>query len=227
MWINDINPDLIFFWIWAQRAPDRLASEILRLKKQTTDGKALFLALRAMNPATLTDMERAVRFFVMNRISFSGLGDAGGFSESAFYHRFTDSSIARVADLGKVLDGVRITNTDYADVLNGGDACTFTFLDPPYLIAAPSRLYGSNGIWHTQFDHAEFAERMKTCPHTWIITYDDTPIIRRNFRFASFHCWDMPYGMTNAKRPIARTGRELIIMRHPHPQDDDASPYAS
>ena len=45
------------------------------------------------------DFERAVRFFILNRITFSGTVDSGGYSKQAFEHMFTFSSIERVMQL--------------------------------------------------------------------------------------------------------------------------------
>ena len=60
----------------------------------------------------------------------------------------------------------------------------FIFLDPPYWKATESKLYGVRGTLHTTFDHAQFAENMRKCQHKWLITYDDSPVIRELFDFA-------------------------------------------
>jgi len=127
VWINDVNYDLYCFWKQAQLDVQTLASEVLRIKQDTKDGRELFKHLTADCSAKMTDFQRAVRFFVLNRITFSGTVDAGGYSEQAFKRRFTDSSIKRLSKLADVLQkDVRITNLDYADVLQeGGDNGTF------------------------------------------------------------------------------------------------------
>ena len=82
--------------------------------------------------SSLPEFERAVRFFVLNRITFSGIVESGGYSQLAFETRFTDLSIERLKKLGRVLEGVRITNEDYRELLKDGGKNIFTFLDPPY-----------------------------------------------------------------------------------------------
>ena len=101
-------------------------------------------------------MGLAVAFFVLNRITFSGLVEAGGFSQQAFEGRFTQSAVERVAQMGELLQGVKITNLDYRQLLNNDSKTIFTFLDPPYLVATKSKLYGKNGILHTDFSHEDF-----------------------------------------------------------------------
>lgn len=217
IWINDLNPELYYFWKIAQLDSEKLAGESLRMKREKADGQSLFDELVNIDVNSLSEMERAVRFFVLNRITFSGVVESGGYSKQAFEGRFTDSSIERVSKLGRLLDGVRITHLDYREVLSGGGREVFTFLDPPYYKATKSKLYGRNGILHTDFNHDEFAAAMKACPHHWLITYDDSPEIRRNFDFASITEWELQYGMNNYKQGKADKGSELFISNYELP----------
>lgn len=211
VWINDLNADLACFWTCAQADMHRLAKEIRRVKRTCRNGRRLFERLRSEDTGRLSEFDRAVRFFVLNRIGFSGTVDAGGYSEAAFRARFTDSSIDRLLQLERALEGVRITNLDYKDVVRAGGEDVFVFLDPPYLAATRSKLYGRDGALHLAFDHDEFAREMRGCPHRWLITYDDSPQIRRNFAFAHIDEWQLQYGMNNFKQGQAAKGRELFI----------------
>lgn len=218
-WVNDVNPELYFFWKHAQIDSEELARQVLEIKKNNSNGRKLFDRLVTVDVATLTELERAIRFFVLNRITFSGLVEAGGYSQQAFDQRFTMSAIERVAPLGELLQDVKITNLDYRKLLEKGDKTIFTFLDPPYLKAAKSRLYGRNGVLHTDFNHDEFAKATKNCKHSWLITYDDSPEIRRNFRFANVRKWELQYGMNNYRQGKADKGNELFISNYPFPQN--------
>lgn len=213
-WINDINPELFFFWKHAQVDSEKLTREVLKIKKNNPNGRNLFNRLVAVDALKLNELERAVRFFVLNRITFSGLVEAGGYSQQAFDGRFTQSAIERVAQLGELLQGVKISNLDYRKLLMNGKKNVFTFLDPPYLAATKSKLYGKNGILHTEFSHDEFAQTMKTCKHSWLITYDDSQEIRNNFKFANIHEWELQYGMNNYKQGKAEKGKELFIYNY-------------
>ncbi|MCC7118416.1 MAG: DNA adenine methylase [Anaerolineales bacterium] len=214
-WINDLNRDLYLFWKYAQADAYTLANEVAKIKKQTQDGRQLFEELVSINLEQWPDMDRAVRFFVLNRITFSGTVDSGGFSSQAYQTRFTDSSIQRLVGLGPLLAGVKITNKEYKEVLQGGGKDTFTFLDPPYLKATKSKLYGKKGDLHANFNHAKFAEDVQACRHFWLITYDDTPEIWDNFSFASeIQKWELQYGMNNYKQSKAGKGSELFISNY-------------
>ena len=213
-WINDLKPELYCFWKQVQANSERLAAEVRRIRTTRDDGRELFIELTSANTSELSELERAVRFFVLNRIAFSGVVESGGYSQSAFSHRFTESSIERLAVLGRLLKGVRITCLDYRELLADGDREIFTFLDPPYFAATKSRLYGKKGILHTEFNHDEFASEMRRCRHSWLITYDDSPEIRANFDFANIHSWELQYGMNNYKQGRAEKGKELFIANY-------------
>lgn len=105
-----------------------------------------------------TDVERAAKFFVVNRSCFSGCM-TGGFSGA----RFTESCI-------KVLDLRNLTfmNMDYEALLDVYPD-TFAYLDPPY---DQPNLYLS-----APFDHKRLALKLKGRKN-WVMSYNDTPLIR-------------------------------------------------
>ena len=184
-WINDLNYDLFCFWRTAQTELDELLAAVAAVKERAHDGRKLFTQLTAdCRPEELSAFERAVRFFVLNRITFSGTVEAGGYSQKAFESRFTHSSVERLARLKEVLtEDVRVTNADYEQLLAAPGRDVFIFLDPPYLSATKSKLYGRKGALHTSFDHERFARALRACRHKWLITYDDSPAVRANFKF--------------------------------------------
>jgi DNA adenine methylase len=218
IWLNDLNPELYYFWKYAQIDSEKLACEVLNMKNKKTDGHALFNELVNVKIQYLSEFERAIRFFVLNRITFSGTVESGGYSQAAYEKRFTFSSIERLAYIGQLLNGVKITNSDYKEVIRQDGKDVFIFLDPPYLKAAKSKLYGKKGILHTMFDHISFAHQMRECKYLWLITYDDCHEIRKNFSYAHLYEWQLQYGMNNYKQGKADKGNELFIMNYciPH-----------
>lgn len=211
--INDLNYDLYCFWKIAQNNIEEFVEEVKRIKEEEKDGRELFNYL-VENDNNLSDFDRAVRFFVLNRITFSGTVDSGGYSEQAFQKRFTDSSIERLALLSEPLQGVKICHGDYEEHLFQEGDDVFIFLDPPYLRQAKSKLYGKNGDLHVGFDHERFARNMKKCKHKWLITLDNTPEIWEMFSFAYIYEWELQYGMNNYKKKNAKKGKELFISNY-------------
>ena len=219
-WINDLNYDLYCFWKEVRDSAPNLVATLREIHTTTTDGRALFEKLTQakdhlnQNRNALCEFQRAVRFFVLNRITFSGIVDSGGYSQSAYEKRFTDSSIERVKNISPYLAGTKITNGDYTEALCQDGEDVFIFLDPPYWKATESKLYGVRGTLHSAFDHARFAENMRKCQHKWLITYDDSPVIRELFAFAEIQEWTLQYGMNNYRKTSAAKGDELFIKNY-------------
>jgi DNA adenine methylase len=212
IWINDLNQELFLFWQFAQSDIDKLVQEVHAIKNKYTDGKLLFTEFTTIDINKISDFQRAIRFFILNRITFSGTVESGGFSQEAFHKRFTNSSIERLEQLENILTAnIKITNLDYSHLLNAEGKDVFIFLDPPYFSATKSKLYGKDGNLHTSFDHQKFAELVKQCHHRWLITYDDSPQIRENFKWANICEWELQYGMNNYKQNKAAKGKELFI----------------
>lgn len=213
-WINDLYPELFQFWRYVQEDISSMLQQITEWKEQFTDGKLLHRFL-ADNIAGFTPLQTAAAFFVFNRITFSGTTEAGGFSNQAFTHRFTQSSITRLAQLNQLMGGVNISNLDYSFVANAPGNNVFVFLDPPYYAATKSALYGKNGSLHKVFDHQRFAETMQNCPHKWLITYDNSAYIKDLFSFAYITEWNLMYGMRNQTETSNQLGSELFISNYP------------
>jgi DNA adenine methylase len=212
-WVNDLYSELYKFWEITQKDVDTLIAKVYEWKEKYTIGKELYQFLND-NLKKFNDLERAAAFFVYNRITFSGTTLSGGYSEGAFTGRFTESSIKRLNDLGKVINGSLITNYDYEELLKKEGENVFIFLDPPYYSATKSALYGKNGHLHKSFDHKRFSENMKNCMHKWLITYDDSEYIRNLFSFAHITSWNLTYGMRNITENSDQTGKELFISNY-------------
>lgn len=212
-WINDLNYDLICFWRAARDHNALLVERLIALKRAYPEGRALWAYLQTAE-SQRDDLERAARFFALNRITFSGVVDSGGYSQQAFERRFTDSAIERVRRLAPMLADVEITYGDYMTLLQAQGNNVFIFLDPPYWRATDSRLYGVDGVLHTTFDHTRLAQALRTCQHRWLATYDDSPPVRRLFSFAHIAAWQLQYGMNNVKRLTTPKGNELFIRNY-------------
>lgn len=207
-WINDAYFELFEFWQQTQIDANDLCEKIIALKNQFADGKGLYQFLKN------NDSDIATAFFIFNRITFSGTTLSGGYSEAAFRGRFTASSIERIKPLQNLLENVRITNLDYAQLLEADGENVFIYLDPPYFSARKSLLYGKKGNLHKNFDYERFAENLKNCRHRWLTTLDDCETVRELFSFAEIEPLQFAYGMRNVKKDSSQTGRELVISNY-------------
>ena len=162
----------------------------------------------------LSEFDVQVRFFVLNRITFLVSWIPEDIRNLLMKSVLQTSSIERVKNIHTISVWVKITNEDYTAALFQDGNDVFIFLDPPYWKATESKLYGVRGMLHTIFNHEQFAENMKKCPHKWLITYDDSPVIRELFDFADIQEWTLQYGMNNYRKTNAAKGRELFIKNY-------------
>ncbi len=202
--INDLNYDLYCFWKQAKCNIFDFVKRVKEIKEKETDGKELFKKLSYAENYT-SEIERAIRFFVLNRITFSGTVDCGGYSSQSFKKRFTWSSIDRLFSLSGILADVDITCNDYEDCLFDEGSDVFIFLDPPYYSSVNSKLYGKKGDLHIDFDYNRLASNLKKCKHKWLMTIDNVPEVREMFAFANIFEWELYYSMSNKK------GKEIFV----------------
>jgi len=210
-WINDLNYDLFSFWKNTQENLDNLVKTIKNIKKTSDNGRELYDSLnKKVNK--LNQFERAVRFFVLNRITYSGTVDAGGYTKRSYEERFTDSSIERLSKIESIINGVKITNKDYSVLVKKPGKNVFIFLDPPYF-STSYKIYGK--VDHLEFDHHRFASIMEKCNHKWLITYDNAEEIKNMFDFAYIQEWSQKYGMSNNIEKNSSKKNELLISNFP------------
>lgn len=218
IWINDKNINVYSFWKIAKEKNDELVEYIQEVKEKSRNGRMLFYNLKEqLNNNQLTVFERAANFFIMNRISFSGLTTSGGYSKEAFKKRFTISSIERVALLKEIMQNIEITYGDYSNLLNGTKNDVFIYLDPPYLSTKKSKLYGQNGDLHYKFDHQNFKENVLDCKHNILITYDNSILIKNIYNKYKDFCLNLvnfQYGMNNIYKGKIPKAKELIITNY-------------
>lgn len=208
---NDINYDLYCFWQILKTQSVEFIQEIQNIKDNFTNGRELYTLLLNRRNECLSDFQRAIDFFILNRISFSGTVDSGGYSQKAFESRFTQSSIERLKDITKIIQKIEFSCEDYESLLQKEGESVFIFLDPPYFSATKSKLYGKKGDLHTNFNHQRLCEILKTTKHTFLLTYDDSEFVRELYRDFYIKEWNLQYGMNNFKQEKAGIGRELLI----------------
>ena len=75
---NDLNADLYSFWQVLKTQNKVLVNEIQSIKNNFKNGRELYESLLARRNENLSEFQRAVDFFVLNRITFSGVVDSGG-----------------------------------------------------------------------------------------------------------------------------------------------------
>lgn len=162
----------------------RIRYNISLYKVACEEGQAFWDWSQSVDTSAMSIPERAARMLLVNKISFSGMGDAGSLSKDQFCD-FTLDKLNGVYDTSKLLQRIEIYNVSFEDTMKYGNdgnvADNFIFLDPPYAAQEGSGLYGKNGSTHHGFPHEHFAEFTKEMKCKWFMTYDDSVIVRKLF----------------------------------------------
>jgi len=175
--INDLSGDVATFFRILQR---HYAHFMEMLKFQLTCRKE-FERLRAADPSTLTDLERAARFLYLQRAAFGGQRTGQSFGvEVKRPARFNVIKLGPLLeDLHERLSGVIIENLDYGAFITRYDRDTTLFyLDPPY--------YGTEDYYGRELfsrdDFEKLASQLAAIKGKFILSLNDTPEVRRIFQ---------------------------------------------
>ena len=213
-WVNDLYYDLYCFWEMARDDMPELVKGVTEMRDEY-QGRGRELHNKLVGEiAGYSEMDKAKAFFAINRITFSGISLAGGYSQESFDKRFTPSSIERLEKIGPLLQDTKITCLDYSELLREPGEGVFIFLDPPYYTATDSGLYGKNGELHRGFDHERFAEEVKNCKHKWMITYDNCDYIKELYKDFNVIPFEFTYGMRNVTANAEMMGKEVLITNY-------------
>ncbi|TKK71606.1 DNA adenine methylase [Ilyomonas limi] len=214
---SDLNYELYCFWSQLKDKGVELINEIQKIYNQyktDSNGKLLFNMLVERRNNNLTELQRATDFFVLNRITFSGVVDSGGYSQGSFEGRFTQSSIDRLKQTIPIIQPIQFYCEDFSYLVKRPGDEVFIFLDPPYYTATKSKLYGKKGILHTSFDHQLLFETLQNSPHQWLITYDNSEYIKSLYKDFYQWEWQLQYGMTTRTNAAFPLGNELLIANY-------------
>ena len=189
------------------------------------EGREFWKWSQTVNTSTLSIPERAARVYLVNKISFSGMGDSGSMSEDRLI-KFKNSATDRILQAQPLLQKIELLNVSFEETMahaNDDPSNTFIFLDPPYWKQESSGLYGKDGNTHKGFPHEHFCEFTKTMLSKWFMTYDDSIFVRRQFRGKDKHGkkihtvpFTIPGGYTMAINVSedALAGEELFIANY-------------
>jgi len=201
--INDRSGDVVNLFRILQRHYPQLMET---LKFQITSRRE-FERLSQVDPATLTDLERAARFLYLQRTGFSGKVVSRSFGIDR--QRGSRFNLLRLAplleDIHERLSSVVIENLDWMAFIDKYDrAATLFYLDPPYW--GVEDYYGKGLFSRDQF--ALMAERLAQIDGHFIMSINNVPEIGE--LFSAFHILevDVRYSCGNNNAQIAK---ELII----------------
>lgn len=203
--INDINVDLVTLY----RVVQHHLEEFVRYFKWVLVARDEFERLHRVQPDTLTDIQRAARFFFMLKTGFSSKVNSTTFGMSTSSGpginllRIEEELSAAHLRLARVY----VENMPFAELIERYDRPhTFFYVDPPY--HGSENDYGK-GLFRRE-DFGVLAELLAGIKGRFIMSINDTPEIRELFKPFRIRSVPTRYSVGNADR--AGAVGELLVM---------------
>lgn len=203
--INDVKDDIVNLY----RVVKHHLEEFVRQFKWALSSREVFRWLQDTPPETLTDIQRAARFFYLQQHAFGGKvqGQTWGTATTAppiNLLRIEENLIAAHLRLSQAY----IEHLDWRECMRRYDReHTLFYLDPPYW---QTEGYGVPFPWD---QYEAMAETMSTLAGRAVLSIGDHPDIRRCF--ARFEMEEVPidYTVSGSANRVQRT--ELIVYSWP------------
>lgn len=238
--LNDIDGELVNVYLTIRDNPDKLIhflkkrpEEESRVPENLTESVLYNDPLPAtkelhsffkLNFKPKNEIERAGRWFYLNRTSYSGI-----MNNQNMYWGYGDKFSMQpknwaqnIIRTNKKLQDVEITNFDFEKAIENAPDGALLFLDPPYFNADQDKFYQH---FFSKQDHFRLAEclqrnndRLKL-----FITYDNTPEIRKIYNWMpEIHDKEWNYCIQrtddqkngSAKKGERYKGKELFILNY-------------
>jgi DNA adenine methylase len=175
--LNDINSDIVTLY----RVIRFHLREFIEHFKWLLCAREEFQRFMATPPEVLTDIQRAVRFYYIQRQSFGGLVVNPSYSYST--RRGPRLNLLRIEeDLSAAhlrLARVYVEHLTYADVVRRYDRpSTFFYLDPPYFRCED---YYGKGLFRRE-DFALLRDILSGIKGRFLMSLNDTPEVRQIYK---------------------------------------------
>lgn len=206
--INDLDGELITFW----RIIQNHLQPFLEYFKYAVVSRKLFEIEKAKSPGTLTDIQRAVRFYYLQRLCFGGKVRGKTFGTSAMSPlRLNLSTIEEsLLEAHWRLKDCTIENLDAIACIQRYDRpTTFFYLDPPY--------WFNGKDYNVPFEKPDFDRllaTLKALQGRFILSLNDSPEVRSFFAGFTMKRVELTYSCGNARQPghsRAASKGELLI----------------
>jgi len=202
---NDLDSQLIAFWKYIKFHPQAFMLEL----EKYLHSRELHEYMHHKQP--LTELEKAVWFFILNKQTFSGTGRFYNVHHGANLQKYKE----HIEKISERLKTVCIECRDFAQLIVQLDKQkdVFFYLDPPY--------FGYEHYYITpdtpKFDrHSELAELLKTINGKFLLSYNDCPEIRALYSDSRFHIEEISqqYNADNKRGKSCKIVTELLISNY-------------
>lgn len=204
--LNDINGELVNLY----RVVQHHLEEFVRQFKWALSSRQVFAWLQETPPETMTDIQRAARFFYLQHHAFGGkvVGQTFGTATTAPTVNLLRIEENLSAAHLRLAGGTTVENLPWDDCVRRYDReHTFFYMDPPYW---QTEGYGVPFEWR---EYELLAEFMGGCKGKVMLSINDHPDIRARFSDFTMHEIDIRYSVANNQGRPKESG-ELVIMNY-------------
>jgi DNA adenine methylase len=204
--LNDLDDEIVNFLRVCQRHP----TELTRMLRWQPASRRLFRAYEQQHSSGLTDVERAVRFFYLQKNTWGGKRVRRNFHFSVVKPPSYSPHVLpkRLATVAERLDRAQLESEPFDAVFAHYDRdSTFFYCDPPYVDV---HLYQHN-FTDQQFE--QLAGVLHTLRGRFLLSINDCPKAR--LWFSAFHVLEIQVPYTTVRHP--RVFRELLYANYPLP----------
>ncbi|AIT79090.1 DNA adenine methylase [Novosphingobium pentaromativorans] len=202
--INDWSEDVATFF----RVIQHHYLAFLDMLRWQVTSRAGFEKLLALEPSSLTDLQRSARFLYLQRLAFGGKVRGRGFGvDPSTPARFDVTKLGPMIEaVHERLAGVVIERLPWSDFIARYDRPgTLFYLDPPY--------FGCEGDYGRDlFDRGQFelmAEQLRGIRGRFVLSLNDHPEVRRIFEGFEFREERLTYTVGGSDK--AKAVGEVII----------------
>lgn len=210
--INDVNGDLINLYRVFKYHPEALEKEF----ETQLISREEFERLKAEKNTSLTDIQRAARFYYLLRTCFGAkVSEPNFFShvERQPHLKLGDDLKTVLSAIHQRLQKVNIENRNYDVLIQKMDReDTLFYLDPPYYNC--EKYYGKDIF--SRDDFIKLRELLKNIKGKFILSLNDIPEVRELFDGFYFHTKQIRWSL-NSKAHDENNGKELIITNYQIP----------
>lgn len=199
--LNDVNGELVNLY----RVVQHHLEEFVRQFKWAISSRQIFKWQQMTRPETLTDIQRAARFYYLQQHAFSGKVEGQTFGTATTGPAINLCRIEENLSAAHLrLSGTYVEHLSWQDCVKRYDrAHTFIYMDPPYWETE------GYGVPFPFSEYEEMASVMRTCKSKIMVSINDHPAIREVFKEFHILVLDIKYSVANVQEQ--KTSGELVI----------------
>ena len=205
--INDRDSELATFW----RVIQNHLEEFLRYYSKSVTSREIFDLENKKDPATMTDIQRATRYFYIQRHAFGGKVDGRTFGTST-----TGGSPLHITNLEETImevhwrmKRVTIENLDAVACITKYDRPhTFFYLDPPYYETAGYADPFCHG------DYVRLRAALDQIKGKFLLSLNDHPQVREIFKGFKIQRVTLKYSIGRSAASREKTRGEVLIQNY-------------